>query len=117
MTRKRTTENEAVVSGSAAPARRKTTRPRTTRAAAASEPAPAVEPAPAAAPVIAHAAPSQTTSSVTTAKPAVHSIESSQDKIARLAYSYWEARGRQGGSPEEDWLRAEAEIRGRSASR
>jgi Protein of unknown function (DUF2934) len=35
--------------------------------------------------------------------------------IARLAYSYWEARGYQGGSPEEDWLRAEQEYRTRSA--
>lgn len=33
------------------------------------------------------------------------------DEIARLAYSYWEARGYQGGSPEEDWLRAEQELR------
>lgn len=32
------------------------------------------------------------------------------DKVAQLAYSYWEARGYQGGSPEEDWLRAEREI-------
>ena len=31
--------------------------------------------------------------------------------VARLAYSYWEARGFIGGSPEEDWLRAEREIR------
>lgn len=31
--------------------------------------------------------------------------------IARLAYSYWEARGYMGGSAEEDWLRAEREIR------
>jgi len=31
-------------------------------------------------------------------------------EIARLAYSYWEARGYQGGSPEEDWLRAEQEL-------
>ena len=30
--------------------------------------------------------------------------------VARLAYSYWEARGFQGGSAEEDWLRAEAEL-------
>jgi hypothetical protein len=30
-------------------------------------------------------------------------------EIARIAYSYWEARGRQGGSPEEDWYRAERE--------
>jgi hypothetical protein len=31
--------------------------------------------------------------------------------IARRAYSYWVARGRLGGSPEEDWFRAEKEIR------
>jgi hypothetical protein len=31
--------------------------------------------------------------------------------IARLAYSYWVARGYNGGSAEEDWLRAEREIR------
>jgi len=35
----------------------------------------------------------------------------SHDEIAVLAYSYWEARGYQGGSPEEDWLRAERELR------
>lgn len=32
-------------------------------------------------------------------------------EIARLAYSYWEARGRQHGSELEDWLRAERELR------
>ena len=36
----------------------------------------------------------------------------SQDEIARLAYSYWEARGYAGGSSEEDWLRAERKLRG-----
>lgn len=36
----------------------------------------------------------------------------SHEDIAALAYSYWEARGCQGGSPEEDWLRAEQELRG-----
>ncbi len=35
------------------------------------------------------------------------------DKVAVLAYSYWEARGYQGGSAEEDWLRAEEELRKR----
>ena len=35
----------------------------------------------------------------------------SREDIAALAYSYWEARGFQGGSPEEDWLRAEQELR------
>jgi len=34
-----------------------------------------------------------------------------RESIARLAYSYWEARGFAGGSAEEDWLRAEEEIR------
>ena len=32
------------------------------------------------------------------------------DEIAQLAYSYWEARGYQGGSSEEDWLRAEQQL-------
>jgi hypothetical protein len=31
-------------------------------------------------------------------------------EIARLAYSYWEARGRLGGSATDDWLRAEREL-------
>lgn len=35
----------------------------------------------------------------------------SHQQIAALAYSYWEARGRQGGSQLEDWLRAERELR------
>ncbi len=35
-------------------------------------------------------------------------------QVARLAHSYWEARRGQGGSPEDDWYRAEQELRGRS---
>ena len=35
-----------------------------------------------------------------------------QEKVALLAYSYWEKRGRAGGSPDEDWYRAEREIQG-----
>ena len=37
--------------------------------------------------------------------------------IARLAYSYWEARGYTNGSPEEDWLRAEQELRAQVTSK
>ena len=37
-----------------------------------------------------------------------------RDEIARLAYLFWEERGGAGGSPEEDWLRAEQEILTRS---
>jgi hypothetical protein len=32
------------------------------------------------------------------------------EAVARLAYSYWEARGGAGGTPEDDWFRAEHEL-------
>ncbi|HXB68069.1 MAG TPA: DUF2934 domain-containing protein [Candidatus Acidoferrales bacterium] len=45
------------------------------------------------------------------------------EEIARLAYSYWEARGREAGcgevardNTEADWLRAERELKQRFAS-
>ena len=50
-------------------------------------------------------------------KTAAHSktVEASvaanpHDHIARIAYGYWEARGFEPGSAEEDWLRAEREY-------
>jgi hypothetical protein len=99
MTRKRVSENQvAVSSGAAAPARRKSASPkRVARPSTvgiyntlASEPdVLSVEPAAA------------------VAVPA----GSLQEAVARLAYSYAEARGFVGGSPEEDWLRAEQELR------
>jgi hypothetical protein len=39
------------------------------------------------------------------------SLNGRHEKIARLAYSYWESRAGQSGSPEEDWFRAESEIK------
>jgi Protein of unknown function (DUF2934) len=36
------------------------------------------------------------------------------EEIARLAYSYWEARGWQGGSSLDDWFRAELELKERN---
>ncbi|HWR50971.1 MAG TPA: DUF2934 domain-containing protein [Bryobacteraceae bacterium] len=47
------------------------------------------------------------------ATPAAFNTVSERTEIERLAYSYWEARGGQDGSPEEDWLRAEQEFRAR----
>ncbi len=35
------------------------------------------------------------------------------EEVARLAYSYWQARFGQNGNAEEDWLRAERELRKR----
>jgi len=49
------------------------------------------------------------TSEAVIATPAVE-FENPHDAIARLAYSFWEARGQQGGSAAEDWLRAEREF-------
>jgi hypothetical protein len=34
------------------------------------------------------------------------------ERIATLAYTYWEQRGCPPGSPDEDWHRAEQNIRG-----
>jgi Protein of unknown function (DUF2934) len=91
MARKQSSEKPLVVSSgaAAAPARRKpTTTKRTVPsnvAAVAAETAPAPITAP------------------------------DNDQIAALAYSYWEARGYQGGSPEEDWLRAEQQLSAMSA--
>jgi DUF2934 family protein len=33
------------------------------------------------------------------------------ERIAFLAYLYWQARGCPHGSPEEDWFRAEEDLR------
>ena len=103
MTTKRTTENELVVSGTAAAApRRKPARPRAKHSAPPAEAlvasVPAVE---AAEPALASPTPVE---SIIVTQP-------SREEVARLAYSYWEARGCQGGSPAEEWLRAESEIR------
>jgi len=36
------------------------------------------------------------------------------EDVAQLAYSYWEARGNQGGSPWDDWFRAEQELKAKN---
>jgi len=37
----------------------------------------------------------------------------SREDVAKLAYSYWIARGYSHGAADEDWLRAEAELTGK----
>lgn len=90
MAKKRNTASESIVTGGAAPARTRKHAP------AKRNTDPVVESSP-------------STDTVVTETP-------SFDDVARLAYSYWEARGYQGGSPEEDWLRAEQELRGNLAA-
>jgi Protein of unknown function (DUF2934) len=46
------------------------------------------------------------------AKPELPS-EAGHEEIAKLAYTYWIARGYSHGSAEEDWLRAERELQRR----
>ena len=91
MASKRSTSSDPVVSSGAAPARAKGTATRKHRNSAVTERADSV------------IVPSSTT--------AAPDAGPTLDDIAQLAYSYWEARGYQGGSSEEDWLRAEQELR------
>ncbi len=105
MTRKRSSENDIAMSGAgaAAPVRRKATaRPRGKRAPEASE-------------TLAPPAPKQETVAPAAGFTGSEPVPT-REEIARLAYLYWEARGCQGGCPEEDWLRAEQELRNCSAS-
>jgi hypothetical protein len=78
-------------------------------------------------PALTEASSVQTAPAPPAAKPATKAAESAangagpvrgfqaipitQEEVAKLAYSYAEARGFQGGSPEEDWFRAEQELR------
>lgn len=50
-------------------------------------------------------------------QPAVPEVETlstgiiPQDKVASLAYKYWEERGCPNGTPDEDWFRAEHALK------
>ncbi len=119
MSRKRNPENDLVVSAgaSAAPSRRKPARTRAKHSAvpaevAAAEPDSTVVPE---APVV----PESTFVSESTVSPSLEGAivyEPTHEEISALAYALWEARGCQGGSPEEDWLRAEAQLRNRAGA-
>ena len=52
-----------------------------------------------------------TKKTIDTAVPTSEPVRAiSIEEISRRAYSFWEARGYQGGTPEEDWFRAEREL-------
>jgi ribonuclease I len=42
--------------------------------------------------------------------PGSEAFVSNHERIALLAYKYWEERGRPAGTSQEDWFRAEREI-------
>ena len=100
MTRKTNPEKDAILPSASAAAAARPRRVTTTRTARTAKPA-----------QTSTAGQPETTARVDSF---VTDRELSRDEIARLAYSLWEARGRQGGTPEEDWLRAEEELRQRA---
>ena len=97
MAKKRNPENDLASSTSAAPA--------PTRARRKPSPRPKHAPATAEIPV--------TETKTASAVFAVNS-KPSHEEIAKLAYTYWLSRGCAGGSPDDDWLRAELELRGQA---
>jgi hypothetical protein len=109
MTRKRSPESELVVSpGSAAiPSRRKSGSRARAKHVTAVEPATQDTQA---------AEPTAAETQVTVVSVAVTEsvYEPRHEEIALQAYLYWEERGRQGGCPEEDWIRAEQALRHRA---
>jgi hypothetical protein len=97
MARKRNPENDLVVTPSAA-----ASRPRRTTTAA----------RPKHSPTTADTAESELKSEMeASAASSGTGREPSHEEVRALAHSYWLARGCQGGSPEEDWRRAEEELR------
>jgi hypothetical protein len=89
MATKRSTSSEPVVSSGAAPARAKSTVTRQ----------------------LGNSAVKRSKSAIAPSSAATQTPSPALDEIAQRAYFYWEARGYQGGSSEEDWLRAEQELR------
>jgi hypothetical protein len=49
------------------------------------------------------------------ARQKVTPISISRERVAELAYRYWNERGRAHGHHEEDWLRAEQELLGKAS--
>jgi hypothetical protein len=49
--------------------------------------------------------------------PVTMSSNISDEEIRRRAYELYESRGGNGGSPEDDWYRAERELRARKSSK
>jgi hypothetical protein len=101
MSKKQTTATDPIASSGAAPARQRKHTPAKRSAAVAAEPSSSI-------------APTGLTAMDAHTNPVDSAI--TFEEIAKLAYSYWEDRGCQGGSPEEDWLRAEQELNVRLAS-
>jgi hypothetical protein len=99
MPTKRTKENDIAIPAASSPVRRKSATPRVKHGLNRSTVAATPE--------------TETGMEVVTLEATYAPAES---EIAALAYTYWAGRGYQGGSPEEDWLRAEQELRAKASA-
>jgi hypothetical protein len=45
----------------------------------------------------------------------IHLLPASHEQIAQLAHRFWAERGHKHGHHEDDWLRAEQELRGKAS--
>jgi hypothetical protein len=114
MARKQASEKPLVISTGAAPSRHKparATRKKTSEPQTETSPVSSVE-----ADELETETPVMATGTVIVMEEVTIGYEPATDEIAQLAYLYWEARGCKGGSPEEDWLRAEQELRSRATA-
>jgi hypothetical protein len=104
-TRKTNTESNEVISAGAASSPSKL-RPRRTASTARSKHAAAAAEKP-----VSPAEDLKTERSLTVSNISISNAEPPRDEIARLAYLYWLDGGCQNGSAEEDWFRAEQQLR------
>ncbi len=79
--------------------------------------APAKTAKPAAEPKVAAAkkAPAAKSGKATSSTSKIHLMPPSYEQIAALAHKYWAERGHDHGNHEEDWYRAEQELRGKAS--
>jgi hypothetical protein len=49
-------------------------------------------------------------------KPPTKQLDLSPEEVSQLAYRLWEQRGRPAGSDQEDWFRAEKQLKTKAAS-
>lgn len=106
MARKRNPENDLVTSSAAATRPRRTTT--AARPAARPKHSPTTADTPEASELKSEVEASSAASSISGSS---NELGPSHEEVRALAHSYWLARGCQGGSPEEDWRRAEEELR------
>jgi Protein of unknown function (DUF2934) len=67
------------------------------------------------APAVPKAAKPRKAATKNTTPATVTPISISREQIAQLAHKFWTERGRKHGYHEEDWYRAEQELRGKAS--